>query len=295
MKKKNNILVYICILLFGLAGIYSILFLSNTNKYDSKTEAYKIYSNEVEDEEGTSYFPIYKFNVGDNEYECESKSGGKASPKQSKNTVYYDSKNPEKCMTQYDKSRNTFWGFVLIIVAVIICVVFIFKKPTSEFEQNYSQDEPIDPELVQKVDKIIDTAQLIYKRVVLGIIIIILIFLIFVDTAIFRQTLKAKNYIDATATYVDVKDESGYIYSFNDKNGNSHEIELSSVMNPSDEIKIKYNEDNPEDYYDESALLNKTGFAWYIGKIILVVLLTVLFFNKKLLSRIGMSISKDKE
>ncbi len=295
MKKNNKFWLVFCIFIFGLAGIYLTFFLGNTNKYDSKTEAYRIYPNEVEDDEGISYFPIYKFSVGENEYECDSKSGGKAAPKQSKNMVYYDSKNPENCITQYDKSRNTFWGIILILVTVFLCVIVIFKKPASETEESQLQGEPIDPELVQKVDKVIDTARLVYKRVVLGVIIIILLFLIFIDTALFKQTLKAKNYIDATATYVDVKDEYGYIYTFNDKNGNSHEIELSSVITPTDEVKIKYNENNPAEYYEESALLDKAEFAWYIVKIVLVVLLTILFFNKELLSRISLSLSKGRE
>lgn len=294
--KNKKIKLYICILAFGLVGIYLTFFFSNTNKYDSKIKAYDIYPNEVTSSDGSMYYPIYRFIVNDKEYECKTKSGSNITPKESKNMVYYDSANPENCMTQYDESNGKVLGIVFIFATIVIIYVFIIKKPDVESNVvQYQMEEPIDSELVQKVDRIMDTAQLVYKRVVLVIIIIILIFLILVDTAIFKQTLKARNYIDATATYVNVNygSEHEYIYTFNDKDGNSHEIVLNTVMDPSIEMKIKYNENNPEDYYDEGALLNKAEFVWYIVKVILVVLLTILFFNKDLLNRIGMSVSKE--
>ena len=303
MKKKDKIWVLLIAMVFLLLGVYSTFFLGNSSKFDSKTKAYRVYSNQVEDDEnGIMYFPIYKFNVDGIDYQCETKSGGQRDPEKIKKIVYYDSENPEKCMTQYDKSRNSFWGYFLISVGVCILLIFIFKKPTSQFDENQLQNESIDPELAQKVDKVVDNVQLVYKRIVLGIIIIILLFLIFVDSMLFKQTIKAKDYIDATATYVDTKTDSyssfvDYIYTFSDKDGNQYEVELSYPVGVSysETVKIKYNVDNPQDFYEESALLNTSGVVWYIVKIVLIILLTILFFNKKLLSRIGMYLSKGKE
>ena len=221
MKKNNKVFVYICILTFGLVGIYLTFFFSNTNKYDSKIRAYEIYPNEVTSGDGSTYYPIYRFMVNDKEYECKTKSGSNITPKESKNMVYYDSKNPEKCMTQYDESNGKILGIVFIVATLVIIYFFLIKKPNPESsEVKYHTEEPIDPELAHDIDKIMDTVQLLYKRIVLVLIIIILLFLIFVDTALFKQTLKAKNYIDATATYVNVNygSEHEYIYTFSDKN-----------------------------------------------------------------------------
>ena len=303
MKKNKNVFIILVSILFFFVGAFLTFFLGNTNTYDSKAKAYKIYSNKIVDEEdGFLYYPVYMFRVDDNEYECKTQTGSRFEPKKSKNLVYYSSSNPEDCMTQYDKSNSSILGITFIISSIVIFFVLVIKKPSNRVSEYNQVSEPIDPELAQKVDKIMDTAQLVYKRIVLGIIIIILLFLIFVDSMLFKQTIKAKDYIDATATYVDTKTDSyssfvDYIYTFSDKDGNQHEITISYHVAQvrDDEIKIKYNVDNPQDFYEESALLNTSGVVWYIVKMVLIILLTILFFNKKLLSRIGMSLSKNKE
>ena len=77
---------------------------------------------------------------------------------------------------------------------------------------------------LQQIQDIADKASIIYKRIILGIIIAILGLLIFFDLLLLRQTIKARNYIDATATYTgESKPEddkvTDYTYSFIDKNG----------------------------------------------------------------------------
>jgi phage terminase large subunit-like protein len=63
---------------------------------------------------------------------------------------------------------------------------------------------------------------------------------------------------------------------------------------PEESISVKYNENNPEDYYEEGATLDKSGMIWYIVKIVALILLIILFFNKKLLSKIGISASANR-
>ena len=57
--------------------------------------------------------------------------------------------------------------------------------------------------------------------------------------------------------------------------------------------KIKYNEKDPQDYYKESSVLNKSGIIWYIVKVVAIIILTIIFFNKKLLSKVNLSLQKD--
>jgi hypothetical protein len=46
---------------------------------------------------------------------------------------------------------------------------------------------------------------------------------------------------------------------------------------------------NPQDYYGEGNLMDNTKFLWFIVKIVAIILLTILFFSKKLLSKIHIS------
>ena len=61
-----------------------------------------------------------------------------------------------------------------------------------------------------------------------------------------------------------------------------------------DNMKIKRNnnEKDPQDYYQESSALNKSGKIWYIVKVVAIIILTILFFNKKLLSKVNLSLQK---
>ena len=105
MNNKKKFVVYLCIAIFGVIGVYLTFFESNVDKYDSQARAYDIDPNESYDsDDGTMYHPIYYFKVNGNDYKCESKSGSSISPNDKKNTVYYDSANPENCATQFDKS-----------------------------------------------------------------------------------------------------------------------------------------------------------------------------------------------
>lgn len=59
-----------------------------------------------------------------------------------------------------------------------------------------------------------------------------------------------------------------------------------------DEIKIKYNENNPQDYYGEGSTLDKLGVIWYIVKIIALIISIFLLFNENILNKINLSIKK---
>ena len=308
MNNKNKILVYLCVLIFGGLGVYLTFMAGNTNKYDSQTKAYRIYPNESYDSDGGYiYRPIYYFKVDGRDYECQAKTGSSSYPNEDKNIVYYDSTNPTKCKTEYEKSTSKFAGIICLIAAVVIIYFFIIKKPSNNVE-DYNQEQEIDMERQyqleensEKVIEVIEKAQLIYKRVIIGVIIAILLVFILIDSAIVKQTIVSKNYPEVTAILVDKKTDSestvfdDYIYTFKDKQGRQQEITVSVSKNdePKEEIKLKYNENNPQDYYEEGSTMDKSGIIWFIVKVVAMILLIILFFNKKLLSKVNISASRN--
>ena len=152
-------------------------------------------------------------------------------------------------------------------------------------------------ETAQKIINTANTIEILWKRVVIGILIAILLFFVIMDSVLLVQTIKAKDYIETTATYTERKSEKedevldNYIYSFEDKQGNTQEITvgISKDSEPEQQIKIKYNEKNPQEYYEESALLDNSGIIWFVVKIVGLIILIVVFFNKKVLSKINIS------
>ena len=83
---------------------------------------------------------------------------------------------------------------------------------------------------------------------------------------------------------------------FTDKEGNEQSviISVSQDSSPKEEIKVKYNENNPKDYYEETAILDKNGIIWFGAKIVIIIILVIIFFNKKLLSMINITSSSVK-
>ena len=149
---------------------------------------------------------------------------------------------------------------------------------------------------LQQIQDMADKVGIIVKRVILGIIIAILGIFILFDLLIVGQTIKARNYIDTTATYTgESKPEDDkvidYTYSFIDKNGKEQKITLAEFNGDEvkKEIKIKYDENNPQKFYEESAVLDTKGIIWFILEVVIQVLLIILFCNKNLLRKIHLS------
>ena len=300
---KNNILVYICIAIFGILGVYLTFFSGNVSKYDNQVKAYKIDLNEHynDDDNTTTYNPTYHYKVNGRDYTCESNYESGFKPKN--DIVYYDSSDPTKCKTGYEKSSSRLGGIICLVATAIMLYFFVFYKPSTNKEivsQNQQFDESkiqVNPEQAEKVIKIVNNVQLVYKRVIIGIIITLLGFFTLIDTAIFKQTLVSRNYPEAIATYVDKISDSEdtiseeYIYTFVDKNEKQQEIVVYFTEGETVEenIKIKYNENNPQNYYTKGMLMDTKGIIWYIVKIVAIILLVILFSNKKMLSKINIS------
>jgi len=75
------------------------------------------------------YSPVYYYTVNGKNYSCGSNSSSSINPGTENKMVYYDSKDPSNCMTEYSKSSNNILLFVLIlpILFIVIAVINILK------------------------------------------------------------------------------------------------------------------------------------------------------------------------
>lgn len=90
-------------------------------KLDSETKATQIDENCHRDSDGDYMCsPIYYFNVDGNEYTCKSSSSSNQTVSTSYDTVYYDSKNPKNCVTEYETKPSIMLYICLLIPLVCI-------------------------------------------------------------------------------------------------------------------------------------------------------------------------------
>ena len=295
----DRIMFSIIVTVVGIVGIYFTFFYNSADQYDSVTTAYKIEDNSRYDsDDNIVYNPIFYFVVNEKEYVCDSNINSITSPSESKNKVYYDSNNPETCMTEYDKTSMKPLGVLLIAFSIFFLILILKNYPI--VATSGKAPYPTNQEVLMGAEKtrvLVNKISLIINRVVLGIIIFILFIVLLIYGLLIIQTIKTRDYIDATAKYVTIKenDEDSelkyYIYEFADNKGNHHEIVESSFDDhPQSTIKIIYDEDNPEKYYTEGSRLDAAGIVVFFLLLIIELYLIYLFFNKKLLSGIMFSI-----
>ncbi len=136
VKKGNNI--YIVFLAFGLLfliviGGYLVYNFLTFNSLDSTTTSTRVEVESYMNDEGTMmYSPVYYYTVNNKDYICGSNSSSNINPGKTNRTVYYDSKNPENCMTEHSKSSNWLLAVFLLIPTVVITVSIIGIRKVSK-------------------------------------------------------------------------------------------------------------------------------------------------------------------
>lgn len=124
--QKNNRKSAIFCIAFGVlvaAAIAFAIYNMDTlrKSLDSEITPTDVYFTEDENSDGdTVYSPVYKYTVDGRDYECTSTMSASHKPTIKDGKVYYDSKNPEKCMTDYSESSTTFLYIMLIFPALLI-------------------------------------------------------------------------------------------------------------------------------------------------------------------------------
>lgn len=110
---------------------------------DSSTVATYIDDNCSSDEDSTTCSPIYYFEANGKEYECHVPYSSSIQVSDNQNTVYYDSKNPNKCITDYSIKLPVFVYFLWIlpitfmILGIISCGKVLKRIKRATHLENY--------------------------------------------------------------------------------------------------------------------------------------------------------------
>lgn len=115
--------------LFTFGGIF-VSNIVKLNSLDSTVLSTRVeVKSYVNDEGSTMYSPIYYYEVNGQNYSCSSNASSSNNPGTQNKKVYYDSKNPSNCMTEYSKSGNYITlVFLLLPIMFIIVAVTNIKK-----------------------------------------------------------------------------------------------------------------------------------------------------------------------
>lgn len=134
-KGKKFYFIFLAAGLLFLIVIGGILASSHIKlkSLDSKTTSTDVIVNSHMDDDGsTLYSPTYYYVVDGREYSCSSNSSSSINPGTNNKTVYYDSKNPSKCMTEYSKSSNNILLIFMLFPLIFIVIAIINIRKISK-------------------------------------------------------------------------------------------------------------------------------------------------------------------
>lgn len=129
-KKIYNIFLIIGILFLILFTSIFIISLVKSNKMDASVLSNRVEIKSYIDDEGNSMkTPIYYYKVKGKEYACDSNVSTSLDISTENKLVYYNSKNPSECVSEYTKSGNVIFLIFIIIPSIFILVgVLNIKK-----------------------------------------------------------------------------------------------------------------------------------------------------------------------
>lgn len=129
-KKIYNIFLIIGILFLILFTSIFIINLVKSNKMDASVLSNRVEIKSYIDDEGNSMkTPIYYYKVRGKEYACDSNVSTSLDISTENKLVYYNSKNPSECVSEYTKSGNIIFLIFIIIPSIFILVgVLNIKK-----------------------------------------------------------------------------------------------------------------------------------------------------------------------
>ena len=114
------------IILFTVFFILEFSGFIKKSNLDSKILAYNIEVDcYINDEGDKMCSPKYYYKVDNNLYICKVNYYSNKEIKQSQNMVYYDSKNPKNCVTDFTSSPNIISFIILLLPTIFIVIGFI--------------------------------------------------------------------------------------------------------------------------------------------------------------------------
>lgn len=121
------IIGFIFLIILGSIGIGGLI---KKNRMDSTVMSTRVeISSHYDDDGNTMYSPTYYYKVNGEEYACRSTSSSSIYPGDDNKLVYYDSKNPKDCISEYGtKSNVIFIAFMALPLLFIGIGVYQFIK-----------------------------------------------------------------------------------------------------------------------------------------------------------------------
>lgn len=124
----GTIFIIISIVLLIIFGLIMLSGVIKKSKLDSVIEATKIDENcHLDDEGETMCSPIYHYIVNNIEYTCKDNFSSTERVSADLNKVYYDSTNPNNCVTDYS-SNISFIKIIVLVIPIILFIVGIFQN-----------------------------------------------------------------------------------------------------------------------------------------------------------------------
>lgn len=125
-RKGNSIFLIFLFIGIVLMIAFSLVIIFSNNKLkslDSTVTSSRVEISTYKSEKGgIMYSPTYYYEVEGIEYACPSNTSSSTSPKTDNVNVYYDSKNPEDCMTDYSKSVSKYM-FIGVLMGAVLTVI----------------------------------------------------------------------------------------------------------------------------------------------------------------------------
>ncbi len=136
-KKFFSIFLIVGIVTFIAIGGFLYVGYAKLNSLDSTTISTGLQVSSYVNHEGTTmYKPTYFYMVNGENYSCPSNTSTSIRPESDGVTIYYDSKNPSKCMSEYSKKGNYILLIALILpISFLLVAVINMKKINKRLEK----------------------------------------------------------------------------------------------------------------------------------------------------------------
>ena len=122
-------LMFLFVGVFFLGILLAILIMNiiNYKSLDSEIMPNHVEINTYEDSDGgTMYSPTYYYNIRGKEYKCSSQGSSSIMPSTKNRKVYFDSKNPSRCMTDYSRGSNK-WILLFLLLPIVFISVAVYN------------------------------------------------------------------------------------------------------------------------------------------------------------------------
>ena len=128
-KEIKFFLMFLFVGVFFLGILLAILIINiiNYKSLDSEIMSNHVEINTYEDSDsGTMYSPTYYYNIRGKEYKCSSQGSSSIMPSTKNRKVYFDSKNPSRCMTDYSRGSNK-WILLFLLLPIVFISVAVYN------------------------------------------------------------------------------------------------------------------------------------------------------------------------